>query len=266
MGGVDTEALERAGLRVAVKAKVEYTDPELARDYLRWGFKPPEQVRAEARFAAERMGLRPKQSILDIGCGNGVSSIELSEMGFDVTALDISPVFLEAGRELAKERPRTDGAGAIRWVCADFFEHEYVPHDAAILLDPAIGVAERRFMDKLSQAVRPGGHFFLRYKGGGIANWPSSQWQYDAERTTFQLERHTLDRLTGTVHDEWLTLDLLNREVVIERTAHKLVLFSHFVEMMAAAGFPLVEPWGDVKGAPVTENSRIYALFVRGQG
>jgi SAM-dependent methyltransferase len=45
-----------------------------------------------------------KQTVLDIGCGKGRHSLFLAELGFNVTAVDISPEGIEQLRQAAKKR------------------------------------------------------------------------------------------------------------------------------------------------------------------
>jgi len=45
-----------------------------------------------------------KRTVLDIGCGRGRHSLFLAELGFDVTAVDISPEGIEQLRNEAKKR------------------------------------------------------------------------------------------------------------------------------------------------------------------
>jgi SAM-dependent methyltransferase len=45
-----------------------------------------------------------KKTVLDIGCGRGRHSLFLAELGFDVTAVDISPEGIEQLRKEAKKR------------------------------------------------------------------------------------------------------------------------------------------------------------------
>jgi SAM-dependent methyltransferase len=264
MTDFNLSAFEQAGFTVVTAPKVDYADEAAARDYLRWGFKPREQVEKEAVFAVTQMGLPPGASVLDIGCGNGVAAVKLARMGYRVTGLDISPVFLEAGRELQRETCAQDDA-EITWVCEDFFACSCPAHDAALLFDPGLEVPTDAFIAKLTQVVKPGGRFFLRYKSGlqGTSNLPWSGWSYDPDHAAFHLERHGLDRVTGMTCDEWIALDFVKQEVIVERLSGKVALFSTFVEMMAARGLTLTGAWGDVKGAPVTENSRVYAAFRR---
>ena len=130
-------------------------------------------------------------------------------------------------------------------------------------LDGGLEVADARFIGKLAQCLRPGGSFFLRYKGGagGPTSGPSRTWQYRPEEATLVLEQHTFDRVEGVQYDEWVHLNLARREVTMEYYRTKLVSFSQFREMMEAAGFTLAGAWAGVDGSPVTENSRIYAWF-----
>jgi 2-polyprenyl-3-methyl-5-hydroxy-6-metoxy-1,4-benzoquinol methylase len=263
MTELDVHALERAGFTVVEKQAVDYTDSEMAKDYLKWGFKPKEQVEAEAVFAAEQMGLQPEETVVDIGCGNGVAAAKLAESGIRVTALDISPVFVEAGKKWAHERGVAEEL--VSWVVADFFSWEAEPHDAALLLDPGIDVANEEFAAKIGAAVKPGGKFFLRYKQGstGASNLPWREWRYERGAGRFVLEAHSLDRVAGKNTDEWITIDFAQKEVVVERSEGRVALFSQFAELMGRAGLELENTWAGVDGAPVTENSRIYAMFRR---
>jgi 2-polyprenyl-3-methyl-5-hydroxy-6-metoxy-1,4-benzoquinol methylase len=49
-------------------------------------------------------------NVADIGCGGGIYSRALAEVGAQVTGVDSSPVMLEAAREQSQSFPRT------RWV------------------------------------------------------------------------------------------------------------------------------------------------------
>jgi SAM-dependent methyltransferase len=69
---------------------------------------------AEVDFLVELLGLRPGQTVLDVGCGTGRHCVELARRGLTVTGLDLS-----AGM-LAQARTRAESAGvAVEWVLAD---------------------------------------------------------------------------------------------------------------------------------------------------
>lgn len=58
---------------------------------------------AEALLAIER-----GERVLEVGCGNGVLSRRLAELGAIVTATDFSPVFLDLARQRSEGTPHVD--------------------------------------------------------------------------------------------------------------------------------------------------------------
>lgn len=60
-----------------------------------------------------------KQTVLDIGCGRGRHALFLAEMGFDVTATDISPEGIE---QLKKEAKKRKLDGKIKTLVCDMLE------------------------------------------------------------------------------------------------------------------------------------------------
>ena len=66
--------------------------------------------------------------ILDLGCGTGKMTLELSRRGYDMTGVDYSPEMLDIARE-ASEREGQD----ILWLCQDMREFElYGTVDVAV--------------------------------------------------------------------------------------------------------------------------------------
>lgn len=66
------------------------------------------------RFVVEEVaGLSPGRAI-DLAAGEGRNAVWLAQQGWDVTAVDFSPVAIERGRELARQRNVT-----VDWQVAD---------------------------------------------------------------------------------------------------------------------------------------------------
>src|SRR5438128_12274807 len=59
----------------------------------------------------ERIG--PGRAI-ELGCGSGTNAVWLAQQGFEVTAVDLSPLAISRGRE----RAASEGA-KVRFLCAD---------------------------------------------------------------------------------------------------------------------------------------------------
>jgi methyl halide transferase len=71
--------------------------------------RPSEELQ---RVVAER-GIAPCR-VIDLGCGTGINAIWLARRGFDVTAVDLSPLAIEKARKRASE-----AKAAVRFVVAD---------------------------------------------------------------------------------------------------------------------------------------------------
>src|ERR1700709_723889 len=79
-----------------------------------WSKRPNAQLVAEA-------AVLPQGSALDVGCGEGADAIWLAERGWQVTAVDISPVAMARGAKRAAELGERIGQ-AIDWVQQDLLD------------------------------------------------------------------------------------------------------------------------------------------------
>ena len=104
----------------------------------------------------QRAILECKGSILDVGAGSGTHSLELQKRGFDVTAMDISPLACE----VMKLR------GVNNCECVDFFTYADKKFDTILLLMNGIGIIQTAsnfpaFFSKISELLNPGGQILL---------------------------------------------------------------------------------------------------------
>ncbi len=95
-------------------------------------------------------------SILDIGAGSGCHSLILQEEGADVTAMDISPLNVEA----------MNRQGLKKVVRANVFEYREKRFDTLLMLMNGIGLAEdlpglERFLLHAHQLIKPGGQILF---------------------------------------------------------------------------------------------------------
>jgi SAM-dependent methyltransferase len=103
----------------------------------------------------EATGIGPGQHVLDVAAGTGNASLPAAQAGADVTASDLTPELLEAGRR------RADAAGlTLAWVEADA---EHLPFEDASfdVVISAIGAMfaphHQHAVDELVRVCRPGG-------------------------------------------------------------------------------------------------------------
>jgi SAM-dependent methyltransferase len=115
--------------------------------------------RANVQLVAEVSDLPPGR-VLDAGCGEGGDAFWLAERGWQVDAVDISPVALARA---AGEAERRGLAGRIRFQQADLTV--WAPQDqydlvSAFYVHPASAVRGSLY-GRLAAAVAPGGHLLL---------------------------------------------------------------------------------------------------------
>lgn len=122
------------------------------------GWLYQQRIRAIVRVVTHHVS--PDASVLDLGCAQGSTSLALAHAGFNVTAVELNPAFLDYAR--GKE------SIAVDWVCADVMEFQ--PErlfDAAVMgeLIEHSGVPER-LIEAAMRLVRPGGLLVLTTPNG----------------------------------------------------------------------------------------------------
>ena len=103
----------------------------------------------------EACGIGPGMSVLDVAAGTGNASIPAAQAGADVTASDLTPELLEAGRR----RAEAEGL-ALDWVEADA-EHLPFEDESFDVVMSSIGAMfaphHQEVADELVRVCRPGG-------------------------------------------------------------------------------------------------------------
>ena len=106
----------------------------------------------------ERIGDEPRR-VLDVGCGTGVVSLLLAELGHDVTGVDFAPEMLERARAKARRTDRSvafyRGDAEALAVPDDAFELVTARHLVWTLPNPAEAIREWQ------RVVEPGGRILL---------------------------------------------------------------------------------------------------------
>jgi SAM-dependent methyltransferase len=110
-----------------------------------------------APFLSQELGDRPPGRALDLGAGEGRTTLWLAEHGWQVTAVDFSDVALDRGRQRADA---LGVAGAVEWICADLLEYEPAggPYDLVLLMFIHLPPADRRrLLRQAAGILAPGG-------------------------------------------------------------------------------------------------------------
>ncbi len=127
------------------------------------------------RFVAEALVGAPRGRALDVACGRGRHAIVLADLGYEVDAIDISPLALEYARERA-------GSRAIRFLESDLdvADLEEQAYQAVVSVD----FSSQALAPRLVRALAPGGvlvHVARPYalcqygpRPGAILDWYAS--------------------------------------------------------------------------------------------
>lgn len=121
-----------------------------------------EAKRVFARFLS---ALKPGADVLDVGCGIGLTSLALGELGFNVTGIDVSGKSLQRASELAGTY---DGlVGQVTWRKADIATLDANgSYDAVVAMATLIGhllteEAQSLALRNMVRALKPGGVLIL---------------------------------------------------------------------------------------------------------
>ena len=111
-----------------------------------------DRLRKIMKTITRRMPAPAQNKIADIGCGQGNLSLLLAEQGYLVTAVDISPAYLEYAR-LKQE------SGQVRWVQGNFDQLDLQDGFDAIVLGELIEhcAYPEDFIQQAMQYLKPGG-------------------------------------------------------------------------------------------------------------
>ncbi|MBN1588844.1 MAG: class I SAM-dependent methyltransferase [Pirellulales bacterium] len=121
-------------------------------------------ARELVRLLGEQADLVPKGTAIELGCGTGADAVYLAKAGFDVTAVEISPIALER----ARARARLENA-AVHFVLGDIFDCPETAGKYDLIYDAGFYEFARRkklsrFLDLLWRMTAPGS-FYLTLVG-----------------------------------------------------------------------------------------------------
>jgi SAM-dependent methyltransferase len=138
----------------------------------------PAQIKREADFIEQSLGVAAGGVILDLGCGAGYHAVELSSRGYGVVGYDLSLFQLALAAELAQET-----AQKINFLQGDMREMAFEEmFDGLYCWNTTFGYFEedKNFLvaQHMFRALRPGGMLLLDVvnRDFAVAHQPSAVW------------------------------------------------------------------------------------------
>jgi SAM-dependent methyltransferase len=212
-------------------------------------FNQERRLRAKAEVEkVERLLQIEKQArILDLCCGNGRHSLELSQRGFDVIGVDRTTAYIAKARSEAEKRGLD-----VAFVVGDMREY-CAPNsfDFVMNLFGSFGYFEdpdddRRVIENVYASLRPGGQFLIETMGKEILARDFQEKNWDEEGDSLILSEKKVSQDWGRIETRWLVIR------GTERTEYRVSVRSYSAielsSLFAGCGFSKVRVYGSLDG------------------
>jgi SAM-dependent methyltransferase len=224
-----------------------------------------ERSEQEVAFAEKVLGLKPGAAVLDLCCGQGRHSVPLAQHGYCVTALDLSPAYLELALQAARSHDVK-----LQTVSADMRRIPFLNRfDAVINMYSSFGYLEsedddEQVLESVANTIKPGGRFFLDTlnREWAVANYIQKDWHSSPDGTLY-IERRDFDLATSRMHVRFTIVgtDAVRRDSI----GHDIRLYTltELTRMLWQAGLRVNETYGDFDGVPYAINTRRMIIYAQ---
>jgi SAM-dependent methyltransferase len=232
--------------------------------YLKYWVQPitAERTQREVDAIVRFLELTSDSKVLDLCCGQGRHSLELSRRGYQVVGLDLSETLLVESRQKAQEENLP-----VKFVRGDMrdvpFHNEF---DGIINFYTAFGYFARdqenqAVLDAVGKALKPGGRFLLDYPclEGRMAGWKTQEF-FEYDDGTVMLHEMIHDVFNQTIKNNVLYITKDNQR---HRTGFTLRHYygRELRQCLAHAGMKVISVYGDTEGKELT-NQDIRVLIL----
>jgi SAM-dependent methyltransferase len=253
-----------------------WTDPHIARQMLALHLdpdidaasRPPEIIRRSAAWIVQILGLKPGDSLIDLGCGPGLYAARLAQSGLRVTGVDFSQNSIDYAMDAAQR----DGLD-VTYRCQDYLQlkDESQFYDAALIYGdfcPLSPQQRTRLLANVHRALKPGGRFvldvstpILRKRVGLKNGWHAAQSGFWKPGPHLVLEQ-------GFAYEGDIYLD---QYIVIEENGKISVYRNWFQDYSAETiraeldrnRFTVESLWSDLLGTPLEPDAEWIGVIAR---
>lgn len=204
----------------------------------------------ECDFIEKEIGHVKSTKILDIGCGTGRHSIELSERGYSVTGIDLSRSMIERAREKSQER-----GVEVNFCVADARSLEYESQfDLVIMLCegafPLMETDEMNYqiLENASRALKTKGKLVFTTLNGLFPLFHSVKQFINSGSDKGVSSEHTFDLMTFRDHSVYETVDDSGNKLSLTCNERYYVP-SEIIWLLKSAGFSEAAIHGATLGA-----------------
>lgn len=209
----------------------------------------------EVEAIVSLLGISPGASVLDLCCGVGRHSLELSRRGFHVTGVDRTSMYLEEARK------QVEAAGFKVEFVDDDMRTFYRPaaFDAALNLFTSFGYFENPEEDhqvvmNVYRSLKSGGVFLLELMGKEVNARIFRERDWREEDGIILLEERKISKNWSWIENRWIILK--EREKHEFKVSLRLYSAVELNALLNQCGFIKVDVYGDLKGAPYDHTAK----------
>ncbi|MEO3877962.1 class I SAM-dependent methyltransferase [Rheinheimera fenheensis] len=203
----------------------------------------------------------PSSKILDLACGVGRHTVELSLRGFKTSGLDYSAHLLELAKNYAKKKNAD-----VEWIKSDMRKLDYNDiFDMVLSLWTSFGYFDQqvdnyRVLENVYRSLKPGGVFVLELITTEIFERNCKPIK-KIDFGKYTIIEESLYKKDSTKTEFYWTLLENGRIVAKESISHWLYSSEVLQKMLKNCGFKNITSYGDFNGANYDENSNTIILL-----
>lgn len=235
-------------------------------------WEPGEEQAKDLRAILDRFGVPHGARILDAPCGIGRHATRLATMGFQVTGVDLSPVYIERAKQIASEMgvetQTTYVVGDLRTLPAAV--GSVPPFDAALNVWTSLGYygpdTDVHILREYAKLVRPGGIFVLFIVNRDHVVRHFEPQNYETYGDFVVISHEHLDMAASWMRNEWRFFRRRGEDlehVVTVPIAHRIYSLHELIDLFDRAGWRVEGTFGGLKMDPPSIES--HALLVVGR-
>jgi SAM-dependent methyltransferase len=209
----------------------------------------------EAEKIVSLLKLQPGTSICDLCCGLGRHSLELGRLGYRVTGVDRTGLYIEQAKKKADEQGLN-----IRFVQEDMRTFcEPNAFDAVINVFTSFGYFEdaaddKQVLENVYTSLKDSGKFLIDIMGKEVLARIFQEKRWREEDGVIILEEAKLTEDWSSVDSRWIIIRNGRRDEC--RFTLRLYSAAQLSELLKSCGFGRVEVYGDLSGSAYDQTAK----------
>lgn len=216
-----------------------------------------EDTKQQVDFIIKTLDLRKDQRILDLACGFGRHSLELSRRGFQVVGADITKDYITDAENTAKK----EGLST-RFTLSDIRDLKFNQEFDVVLnlADGAIGYLENesenlKIFDVIADALKPGGKHFMDLCNAEYAklHFPATSWEAGENALSLSSFEWNGEKKTMLYGSKTISYgDPLVKPEILRGDTIRLYSHDELDEILEARNMMIIQTYSNYYGKPET--------------